>query len=244
MKTKVKGIVLRSPIRHNDTTDILTLYSPDHGRLSVVVAAGAGRTARRRKAFLMPLSIIEFQMPVGTSGQLSRASAISAEIAYRTLYFHPVKRGIAMLLAEFLNRLLRDSTPDSLMYRYITESMILLDDITDDRRLANFPIAFLAGIATFAGIAPDVSGYSDAAMFDMVAGRYTTLPPPHRHILAGEEARLPLLLSRMNFANEHLYRFSRIQRRRILEKILFYFGLHFPGTDNLNSPDILFGLFD
>lgn len=245
MKTKVTGLVLRPPVKHNDRSDILNVLSPQHGRLGVVVPAGGGRTARIRKAALMPLSIIEFQLPASVSSiQLSRASSITSVYTYKTLYFDPVKRSIVMLLSEFLNRFLRDATPDELMYRYISDSVILLDDLTDERRLANFPIAFLSGLATFAGVTPDVSAYSAVSVFDMSAGRYTTMLPPHRNILRGEEARLPLLLVRMNYANQHRFRFTRTERRRILDGILQYFGLHFPGVDNINSPDVLFGLFD
>lgn len=234
---------MRSPVRHNDRTDILTVYTPDHGRLSVAIAAGGGKGGRLRRAATMPLSLVEFQIPDKASEHLQRASSLTPLYAYRTLYFHPLKQAIAMLMAEFLNRLLRDTTPDPVMFRYIAESVVLLDDITDDRQLANFHIAFLAGAATFAGVAPDVTSYSSVAIFDMVAGRYTTMLPAHRHILVGEEARMPLLLSRMTYANQHRYRFSRAQRHRILEGILKYFGLHFPGTDNLNSLDVLCGLF-
>lgn len=243
MKTRIEGIVLRTPVRHSDRADILTVYTPDRGRMSVVIAAGAGRTARQRRASTMPLSVIEFQTVLNPSGALSRASSIAIIHTYHSLYFHPVKSAIAMLLAEFLNRLLRDTAPDALMYRYVTESVMLLDDIADDSRLANFHIAFLAGIATFAGIAPDITNYTTASLFDMEAGRYTTLPPAHRNTLSGVQARLPVLLSRMNFANQHLFHFTRLQRREILGGILRYFGLHFPGTDALRSPDILATVF-
>lgn len=243
MKTTVQGIVLRSPVRHSDRADILTVYTPDRGRLSVVILAGGGKSVRHRHSLTMPLSHIEFQTLLNASGALSRASALSARVTYHSIYFHPLKSAIAMLMAEFLNRLLRDTAPDPLMYRYIADSVRLLDDIDDDRRLANFHLAFLAGAASFAGIAPDTSGYFPGAIFDMVAGRYTSLPPAHRNTLTADEARIPLLLSRMNFANQHLYRFSRLQRNRILDGILRYFGLHFPGTDNLNSPAVLATLF-
>lgn len=244
MKQKVQGIVLRPPVRHSDRADILTVYSSEYGRLSVVVPAGGGRTVRQRKAAFMPLSLIEFNLPASnpTEGTLKRASDFSLLVAYRTLYFDPVKSSLAMFLSEFLNRLLRDSSPDPLMYRYLRDSIQLLDEMSE-RRLANYHIAFLTGISTFAGIAPDVSDYTSASLFDMISGRYTTMPPAHRHTLTGVQARIPLMLARMNYANQHLFRFTRQQRKEILEGILRYFGLHFPGTDSNNSLDILTSLF-
>lgn len=243
MKTQVEGIVLRSPIRHSDRADILTVYTPDRGRMSVVVAAGGGRSVRHRNSLTMPLSHIEFQTSSNASGKLSRATDLAPKNTYRSLYFNPVKSAIAMLMAEFLNRLLRDTAPDVLMFRYITDSVMLLDEIVDEHRLANFHLAFLSGIAAFAGIAPDISEFRPGAVFDMISGKYTSQPPLHRNTVAGVQAKLPMLLSRMNFVNQHLFRFSRSQRREILDGILHYFGLHFPGVDNLNSPHILATLF-
>lgn len=244
MKKRVQGIVLRNPVRHSDRADILTVYSPEHGRLSVVVPAGGGATVRHRKAAFMPLSVIEFMMPENIIGRLPHASSFTLVFSYKSLYFNPLKSAIGMMLAEFLNRLLRDSSPDSLMYSYIVNSMRLLDDIKDEKWLANFHIAFLTGIASFAGITPDVSDYSEGALFDLVAGRYSKILPPHNHILMGDDAKIPHLLSRMNFANQRLFKFTRQQRRDLIEGILRYFGLHFPGTDNLNSLEILYTLFD
>lgn len=239
MKVTVTGMVLRSPVRHNDRTDILTVYTPTHGRLSVAIGAGGGKSGRQRRAATMPLSLVEFQVTDRSTERLQRASSLAALSAYRTIYFDPVKSMLAMFMAEFLNKLLRDASPDPTMYRYIADSAALLDAVDDRRMLPNFHIAFLAGLTAFAGISPDTSGYHKDALFDMVSGRYATLPPPHRAVLSGDRVRIPLILKRMTFANQHLFRFTRLQRREVLDGLLRYFGLHFPGTDNLSSPQIL-----
>ena len=239
MKATVMGIVLRSPVRHKDRTDILTVYTPGRGRLSVAIAAGGGKGGRQRRAATMPLSLVEFQVADNSSERLQRASSLTALSAWRTIYFDPVKSAIAMFMAEFLNRLLRDTSPDPKMYRYICESVALLDALEGNDMLSNFHIAFLAGLTTFSGIAPDTSGYRPDNIFDMLSGRYTTLPPGHSATLTGVAARIPLILNRMTFANQHRYRFTRLERREVLDGLLRYFGLHFPGTDNLRSPEIL-----
>lgn len=239
MKRTVRGIVLRTPVRHNDRTDILTVYTRDGGRMSVAITAGGGKSGRQRRAATMPLSVVEFQIDDKASVNMPRASSLAALSAYKSVYFDPIKSAIAMFMSEFLNRLLRDTAPDSRMYRYIGESVALLDALTDSADLSNFHIAFLSGLTTFTGIAPDTSDYREGALFDMVSGRYTTLLPTHSAVLIGENAHIPLILNRMTFVNQRYYRFTRKQRREVLDGLLRYYGLHFPGTDNLRSPEIL-----
>jgi DNA repair protein RecO (recombination protein O) len=208
----------------------------------ILPAGGAGRAVRMRNAATMPLSQVEFQCVINTAKEFQKVSSITLQSHYRTIYFNPFKNAIAQFVAEFLSRFLRDTVPDKLMYNYIASSLELLDEM--DKGLANFHIAFLSGLAYFVGIAPDVSTYSSGRVFDMRAGRYDGRMPLHKDILTGESAQVPLMLSRMNFANLQLFRFSRERRVAILEGILKYYELHFPGCGHLNSLEVLVKLFD
>lgn len=241
MKEKLHGIVL-SLVRHNDRTSILNLYTLERGYASAAIPASGGKSSRLRSAAVMPLSQIELSVAgrAGT-GVVPRGSGISLTCPYRTLYFHPVKNALAMFLAEFLGRFLRESDSDEALFRYISQSLQLLDVMEDN--LGNFHLTFLSGLAAFAGIMPDVQDYSRHAVFDLRAGRYTLSLPPHNDILRGREASLPLLLSRLTFANQSRVRLSRSQRAAILNGILSYYSLHFPGMKSLRSPEILASLF-
>ncbi|MDE7154739.1 MAG: recombination protein O N-terminal domain-containing protein, partial [Muribaculaceae bacterium] len=58
MLRPVKCIILRT-VRYNDKSSIVTVYSRELGRMSFVSPAGASREATRRRALLMPLSVID-----------------------------------------------------------------------------------------------------------------------------------------------------------------------------------------
>lgn len=241
MKEKLRGIVL-SRIRHNDRTAILNIYTAERGRMAVAVSAASGRGASLRNAAQMPLSQIEFTADIGRGvGSMPRASSLALTVGYRTIFFDPAKNAVGIFLAEFLSRYLREATPDAPTYSYISRSLLLLDAL--ERGVGNFHITFLAGLTAFAGIMPDVEDYSPHAVFDMRAGRYTTLLPVHRDYLQGEAARVPRLLVRLNFANQSRLRLNRTRRGEILDGLLRYYALHFPGMTGLKSPEILETIF-
>ena len=52
-----------------------------------------------------------------------------------------------------------------------------------------------------------------------------------------------MTLSRMSFANMHLFRFNRDQRRRLLDLIIGYYRLHNSAVGEIRSLDILTALF-
>ena len=66
--------------------------------------------------------------------------------------------------------------------------------------------------------------------------------PAHR-MLAPAEARVIHLLSRMTFANMHLFRFNRHERNAMLDTIIAYYRLHNSALGTLRSPQVLQQLF-
>jgi DNA repair protein RecO (recombination protein O) len=48
----------------------------------------------------------------------------------------------------------------------------------------------------------------------------------------------------MNFRNAGMFAMSRFERNRILDRLLEYYRLHFPGLGTVNSLDVLRTMFD
>lgn len=240
MTEKITGIVL-DITRHSDRLSIVTLYTRSRGRLSFLSPMGSGKAARLRQARLQPLTVIDADINFKPVAELQRLGAFSLYEVWGEIYFDPVKRLIALFLAEFLNRLLRATMPDEMMWDYICDSLRLLDRMR--KGVADFHITFLSSLLPFAGIQPDGSAYREGRVFDMQAGVFTDRLPAHSDYLKGEEARFAAVLSRINFSNVRALRLNGKLRSEILEKILRYYAIHFPGTSNLRSLDVIKEIF-
>ena len=236
MQEKLTGIALGA-VKHSDRHDIATLYTLERGRVAVAVAAGGGR---RRRTPLMPLSVVELNVSGRGGSEVMRASGIAPLEVWRTLYVDAAKMAVVMFMAEFIGKLTRDSGPDRPMWTYVAESVRLLDATASAAGVANFPIAFLASLTPFAGIAPDARGYAPGRIFDMRAGTYTdTHARAGGDLLGGPAAEAVRMLSRITFANAGRFRFSREERRQTLEGLLRYYSIHLPGLGGLKSPAVL-----
>lgn len=234
-------IALRT-IRHNERHNILSGYTLEGGRMAFAVSAGTGRSASRMRALLMPLSLVECEADVRHGREVHTLIQPRPLVALHGLYANPVKTALALFLAEVLEIVLRDGPADELSWRYVAEGIVALDSLDADRT-ANFHAVFLFGLARVMGIAPDTGEYRVGMVFDMADGVFRLTAPMHRHFLTAEDSAAVATLSRLTYGNMHLWRLSRMQRRRLLEELLRYYTLHYAAMGNLKSLDVVKSLF-
>lgn len=237
---RILGIVT-DIVRHNDRYNIVRLYTRSRGMISFLSPAGTGRSGRARNARLQLLSVVESDVNFREPRQLQSLGAITLHRIWRDLYFNPVKSSIVMFLSEFLTRYLRESLPEPLLWDFIVETIANLD--LRKGKTGNFHLSFLIGFLQFAGIAPDMGEYERGDYFDMRAGMAVAERPLHRDFLYPSEAEFLNVLLRMNVKNDSVFKFKKGERKIILEKLLHYYSIHFPGTGNLKSPEILSEVF-
>lgn len=237
---KITGIVI-DIVRHNDRSNVVSLYTRTRGRMSFVSPTGSCKSGRMKKARLMPLSVVESEISFHNNRELQTLGSVIPARIWRDIYFNPVKAAISIFLSEFLNRYLRDSSPDPNTFDFIIDSISFLDCIQEGT--ANFHIWFLTSFLHFAGIMPDLSQLERGDVFDMRAGIPVAEIPNHRDYLSYAETAFLPILARMKPSNLRFYKFSGSERRGILNMLLRYYAIHFPGTANLRSLDVLTELF-
>ncbi len=245
MKETIKGIVLGT-VKHTDRHNITNIFTRERGRMAFLSPAGASKKSRQTSARLQPLSIIEGEANISASREIHNLSSILPLKVWRTLYYDPLKSSVVLFLSEFLTRLLRDSPPEPRLWNFIADSINVLDATEDRIASANFHITFLVSMSFLMGIQPDLSGYRDGMEFDMRSGTMThpfnTMSTSSLRVDATRSAFLPTLI-RINYANARRFRFSGKERSELINSILKYYGIHFPGCDNLKSIDILKEIF-
>ena len=90
---KITGIVT-DVIKYSDKHNVITLFTRDQGRVSLLSSAGNSKTARVRNASLMPLSVISADINFNPTRDLQFLGKFSREILWKDIYFNPVKSAI------------------------------------------------------------------------------------------------------------------------------------------------------
>ncbi len=235
---KVTGIVLNT-VKYNDKKSIVNLYTREFGRISVAVASGSGKGSRLLRARLMPLAAVRAEVYVKAGREIQTLGETVPHCIWHNLYFDPAKSAVVIFLADFLNAILREAQADESLWDFILQWLSRLD--AAEISGANWHIALMIGLLPHMGINPDIelADKGRGVWFDMREGTISPEPPLHQDLLSPADTRYLPLLMRMKSTNFHKFRFTAQQRRRILDALMHYYSVHYPGVANLKSLEVL-----
>lgn len=240
MLQKTVGIVLHV-LKYNDTSNIVDIYTRENGRVSFLVSASRSRKSAVKAVLFQPLSMIEFEADYRPTARLYRIKEAKPWYPFSTLPYDPYKSAIAMFLAEFLYRALREEAENGPLFAYLEHSIRWLDGC--GRNFSNFHLVFLMRFSRFLGLYPNTENYERGCFFDMQNACFVPSQPAHGAFLNPDEASRIGLLMRMNYETMHLFAMSRQERGRCLSIINDYYRLHLPDFPVLKSLDVLKELF-
>ena len=241
MLQKTVGIVLHS-LKYNDTSNIVDIYTELHGRTSFLVAVSRTKRSAVKSVLFQPLSLIELEADFRPTSTLYRIKEVKA-YPFKSIPYDPYKSAIALFLAEFLFRAVKEEGENGPLFAYLKHSIEWLDECESD--FANFHLVFLMRLSRFLGLYPNLEDYHEGAYFDLLNACFTSLRPyKHSFFVNPEESFRLTHLMRMNYETMHLFGMSRTERARCLLIISDYYRLHIPGFQDLKSLAVLQELFD
>ena len=240
MLRKSKGIVLHT-VKYSDKSNIVHIYTEQGGRMSFLIPASRSRKSAVNGLLFQPLSLVEFEADIRPRSGLHPIREAKSWQPFQSLPYDPYKAAIALLLAEFLYRALKEEAENAPLFAYLVHSVLWLDAC--DTNFANFHLVFLMRLSRFLGLYPNVEGYAEGDCFDLLNACFVAESPRHGMYVGPQEASHISLLMRMNYETMHLFAMSRRERNRCLEIINEYYRLHLPDFPELKSLPVLQELF-
>ncbi|MCP3893590.1 MAG: DNA repair protein RecO [Bacteroides sp.] len=242
MLQKTIGIVLHT-LKYNDTSNIIEMYTELFGRASFLVSVPRSRKSAVKSVLFQPMSIIEFEADFRPNSTLYRIKEAKSYYPFSSVPYDPYKSAIALFLAEFLCRAIREEAENRPLFAYLLHSVIWLDE--SDEGFANFHLVFLMRFSRFLGLYPNLDDYHEGDYFDMLnAGFVSTRPQLHSSFIEPDESKRLIALMRMNYETMHLFTMNRAERARCLVILNEYYRLHLPDFPVLKSLSVLQELFD
>ncbi|MBD5185563.1 MAG: hypothetical protein HDS92_03030 [Bacteroidales bacterium] len=233
------NIVTLRRVSYNDRHSIITAWSRERGRVSLLVPDNAGRSGARARALMAPPSLAGCLADIRPGRDIFTVSDIRPLHPLADLRANPLKSMVAMFLAEVMAAILRESQPDAPLFDFVKLALEHLDALTEPRAVANFHLCFLYQLGRFLGVEPDASTWRPGRLLDMHDGLFRATPPPHADFLDAAESEAAALMSRMTFDNIKKWRLTRHQRNRSLDVILRYFAIHLaPGLAQMQSLEV------
>ena len=240
MLQKVRGIVLNS-INYNDKYMLTHIYTDSLGRVTYLIPKTGSKTSKVKKALFFPLAILEIEAEHRALREIQRIKEAHAILPLHSIATDLGKTSVAFFLSEFLMKTLRDVNENNSLFQYLSHSVEILE--YTNKSIANFHLVFILQLTRFLGFYPDLKSYKSGDYFDMINGVFVGRQPTHRYFVASPESQALVQLSRINYENMTLFKFSRQDRVAIINRFVEYYRLHLYSFTDLRSLNVLHELF-
>jgi DNA repair protein RecO (recombination protein O) len=241
MLHKTRGIVLYSS-KYSDTYSIVHIFTEEFGPASYLVVNAKRKKTRVPSSLFYPLSVLDMEVEHRNLQNIQRLKEAKMHLPVFSLLNNPEKSSIAIFLAEFISKVVKEVEANKPLFDYIFQSIQILD--LSEKSYANFHLVFMIRLSSFLGFFPDASEYKKGMFFDMQNGVFTLYKPSHIHFLNPDASESFSLLLRMNYENMTLFRFSRHERKDVIYRIIEYYRLHLVHFSDLKSLEIFHEVFD
>ena len=209
--------------------------------MSFLIPAVRSKRSTVNQVLFQPLSLVEFEAEIRLKSTLHVIKEAKLWSPFQTIPFNPYKSSIALFIAEFLFRALREETDNATLYAYLVHSVQWLDSC--DTKFANFHLVFLMRLSRFLGLYPYIENFKAGDYFDLLNACFTSQPPQGGMYVPPKEAVHIQNLMRMRYDTMHLFSMNRLERNHCLDVIIAYYRLHLPDFPELKSLSVLKELF-
>lgn len=226
MLHKTRGIGL-SYLRYRESSIITKIYTEAFGIQTYIVnGVRSSKSKNNRIALFQPLTLLDMVVyHKSKEDTVHRISELKCYAPFHSIPFDVIKSSLALFITEILGKTLREEESNELLFRFIEESILYLDDA--ETNFENFHIQFLMQLASYLGFGIETV---DDLENELKSNHYPQLPDLVEHqnieqlLFSDYGLSIPL---------------DRTRRIRILEKLIFFYKIHMETLGEVKSMEVL-----
>lgn len=234
-----QGIVIQT-IRYSDNKLIVKVLCERFGLKSAMVYAGKSKKSGGSNLFL-PLAIIEFDSDFQEVTKFIPIKNPRLSTPLHHVATDPTKTAMILFMNEVLAKTIADDYVNDVLFDYLKNSVMLLDDAIDVR---NFHVWWLLEITRYYGFYPQRPNAPAAPLyFDMLNGTFEHTIPKHPNYLeAGVSAQLVDLID-LEWPQVQTLELHSSIRSSLLQGLITFLKLHLENLREIKSLDVLHAVF-
>ncbi len=221
---KTRAIVLHR-FKYKETSLIVKLFTESAGRVTVLIKGAFNKKSPLRANLFQPMFLLQTELSVSPGREIQWLREASADPDLTDLLFDPAKRSIAIFLSEILYHILREDIAHPELFSFLWHSLQILD--RTESGTANFHLVFLLKLTRFLGIQPAMDYSEENHWFDLSTGHFCAFPSEHNIPSVYGKTFFALLQCPLSATNR--LALNETSRNFLLDKILEFYSLHFPG---------------
>ena len=238
---KSRAIVLHQ-IKYSETSLILKIYTEKEGLLSFIAKGVRGKKGKLRSAQFQPLNLIDLSYREARKSELRQILDLKVIDPFIDLPFNPVKRTIAIFIAELTYNAIKEQEPNHKLFEFLYNSIHWID--LSKESYNHFHLLFMMKLTKHLGFYPMLDRDKDARYFDLQQGVFSMGAPAHRYFIDSEQLSAWKQLINVKLETINSLLFSNSLKRKLLQTMMLYYKLHLIHFKELNSHHILQSVFN
>jgi DNA repair protein RecO (recombination protein O) len=226
MLHKTRGIGL-SYLRYRESSIITKIYTEAFGIQTYIVnGVRSSKSKNNRIALFQPLTLLDMVVyHKNKEDTVHRISELKCYAPFHSIPFDVIKSSLALFITEILGKTLREEESNELLFRFIEESILYLDNA--ETNFENFHIQFLMQLASYLGFGIETV---DDLERELKSNHYPQIPDHVEH----------QVIEQFLFSDYGLsIPLDRARRIRILEKLIFFYKIHMETLGEIRSMEVL-----
>ncbi len=229
MLQKTRGVVVHY-LKFRESSIITKIYTEELGIQSYIINGVRSRKAKHNKiAFFQPLTLLDLVVyHRAERTQINRISEVKCAYPFKSIPFEIGKSGIAMFLAEIMQKALKEESENKALFDFIWENILYLDQ--SQGGYINLHLHFLMKLSAYLGFAPETGQEVFAQIKE------------HKNLLLDEalyqrfEQGMDMLIG---LPREDLGQIPAALRSGLIDYLLDFYRLHVANFEHIKSLGIL-----
>lgn len=231
MLIKTRGIIFRA-LKYSETSLILDIYTEEKGLRNYIISGVRNKKSKLKTGLLQPTMLVEMVAYDKAGGGLSRIKEIKAAQIYQSIPFELMKGTISLFMIELAQKTIKEEEANPGLFNFLFQQFSDLDRL--EKISPNFHIYYMIELSSFLGFFPGGSWSEATPWLDMREGSFTKEEPLSQYSLNKEMSEQ---VGRL--VKQEIVQLTRVDRQKIVGKLIDYYRIHVEGFAGLNTHAIL-----
>ena len=247
---KTQAIVLQT-IKYGDSSLVVKMLTKEEGIQSFMVKGVFGKKSKMKAALFQNMTLLDIVAEIGNNS-LGFIKEVTLSHYYKSISTDIKKATIILFISELLSKSITESETDTLLFEYVYNSLIWLDDATSD--YVNFPIEFALKLSKYLGFYPNFDTYNEGSCFNLLDGNFKKSLNDIYQIDQDLSKKLYVAAIQELIDTQHIdnisdsfyspsFRLTNSDRRMLLDVIVSYYKLHTESIREIKSLEVLRTIF-
>lgn len=231
MLIKTRGIIFKA-LKYSETSLILDIYTEEKGLRKYIISGVRNKRSKVKTGLLQAGTLVDMVAYFRDNKPMNRIKEIKAAQIYESIPFELMKGTISLFMIELAQKTIKEEEANQELFHFLFTRFATLDKLAQIN--PNYHLHFMLDLSAYLGFYPGGSWSLETPWLNMRDGKFVKDEPLHQYALGRDlSEKVGLLLKK------EVVKITRIDRQKIVQKLIDYYRIHVENFNGLNTHEIL-----